>query len=108
MGRHAWSKSHPWSPQIETAQSGEQSSPEHVQIPTDGTDVWEIDFQLLKFGNKVASGSYGNLYRGTYCSQDVAIKVLKPERVNVDMQREFAQEVFIMRLVNYTSILQHY
>ena len=61
MQRQAWSKSHPWSPQIETAQSGEHSSPEHVQIPTDGTDVWEIDFQLLKFGNKVASGSYGNL-----------------------------------------------
>lgn len=36
-------------------------------------------------------------YRGTYCSQDVAIKVLKPERLNVEMQREFAQEVYIMR-----------
>ncbi|CAL9110383.1 unnamed protein product [Musa acuminata var. zebrina] len=106
MGRQAWSKSHPWSPQIETAQSGEHSSPEHVQIPTDGTDVWEIDFQLLKFGNKVASGSYGNLYRGTYCSQDVAIKVLKPERVNVDMQREFAQEVFIMRKVRHKNVVQ--
>lgn len=38
-------------------------------------------------------------YRGTYCSQDVAIKVLKPERINMDMQREFAQEVYIMRFV---------
>lgn len=38
-------------------------------------------------------------YRGTYCSQDVAIKVLRPECVDVDMLREFAQEVYIMRLV---------
>lgn len=38
-------------------------------------------------------------YKGTYCSQEVAIKVLKPERVNSDMQTEFAQEVFIMRFV---------
>lgn len=38
-------------------------------------------------------------YRGTYCSQDVAIKVFKPEHVSVDMQREFAQEVYIMRSV---------
>lgn len=36
-------------------------------------------------------------YKGTYCSQEVAIKVLKTERVNTDMQSEFAQEVYIMR-----------
>jgi len=38
-------------------------------------------------------------YRGTYCSQDVAIKVLKPERISTDMLKEFAQEVYIMRFV---------
>ncbi|CAL9082955.1 unnamed protein product [Musa acuminata var. zebrina] len=92
MGRQAWSKSHSSSPQIKNAQSGENFLPDHVQIPTDGTDVWEINFQLLKFGNKVASGSYGDLYRGTYCSQDVAIKVLKPERVNVDMQQSLLRK----------------
>lgn len=43
-------------------------------------------------------------YRGTYCSQDVAIKVLKPERINADMQREFAQEVYIMRWLLYTQL----
>lgn len=48
-------------------------------------------FQLLFF--------FWARYRGTYCSQDVAIKVLKPERVNTDMQREFAQEVYIMRFL---------
>ncbi|RWW67475.1 hypothetical protein BHE74_00025088, partial [Ensete ventricosum] len=26
-----------------------------------GTEVWEIDFQQLNFGNKVASGSHGDL-----------------------------------------------
>ena len=33
----------------------------HVAIPNDGTDVWEIDPKYLKFENKVASGSYGDL-----------------------------------------------
>ncbi|OEL38889.1 Serine/threonine-protein kinase STY17 [Dichanthelium oligosanthes] len=48
-------------------------------------------------------------YRGTYCSQDVAIKVLKPERINADMQREFAQEVYIMRWVMlYTQLCSPY
>lgn len=32
-----------------------------VTIPCDGVDVWEIDHQLLKFENKIASGSYGDL-----------------------------------------------
>lgn len=34
---------------------------ENLTIPNDGTDVWEIDPQLLKFESKVASGSYGDL-----------------------------------------------
>ncbi len=38
-------------------------------------------------------------YRGTYCGQDVAIKILKPERLNENLQREFQQEVSIMRWV---------
>lgn len=38
-------------------------------------------------------------YKGAYCSQEVAIKVLKPERLNSELQKEFAQEVFIMRFV---------
>jgi serine/threonine protein kinase len=32
--------------------------------------------------------------------------VLKPERINVDMQREFAQEVYIMRKVRHKNVVQ--
>lgn len=39
-------------------------------------------------------------YKGTYCSQEVAIKVLKPDPVNEEMLREFSQEVYIMRLAS--------
>lgn len=35
---------------------------DHVSIPNDGSDVWEIDVKHLQFGDKVASGSYGDLY----------------------------------------------
>ncbi|KAM0945379.1 putative dual-specificity kinase TKL-Pl-4 family [Dioscorea sansibarensis] len=91
---------------IDNAQAGEESLPAYIQIPTDGTDVWEIDFLHLKFGKKVASGSYGDLYRGSYYSQDVAIKVLKPERLNENMMHEFAQEVYIMRKVRHKNVVQ--
>ncbi|KAK4795396.1 hypothetical protein SAY86_013390 [Trapa natans] len=87
-------------------QTGLDGEVNHVPIPTDESDVWEIDVNHLKFGDKVASGSYGDLYRGIYRSQDVAIKVLKPERVDADLQREFAQEVFIMRKVRHRNVVQ--
>jgi hypothetical protein len=77
-----------------------------IEIPTDGTDVWEIDSRQLKIESKVASGSYGDLYRGVYCSQEVAIKILKPERVNADMLRDFAQEVYIMRKIRHKNVVQ--
>ncbi|MBA0793721.1 hypothetical protein Gohar_018107 [Gossypium harknessii] len=80
------------------------SLPNCVEIPTDGTDVWEIDSRQLKIEHKIASGSYGDLYRGTYYSQEVAIKVLKPERVTGELLREFSQEVFIMRFVGVLPV----
>ncbi|KAI3717099.1 hypothetical protein L1987_68460 [Smallanthus sonchifolius] len=107
---------------IMKAEEGKQSSPTisnnvptpstsvpsngHVKIPTDETDVWEIDAKLLKFENKVASGTFGDLYKGTYCSQEVAIKVLKPECIDADMLREFSQEVFIMRKIRHKNVVQ--
>ncbi|XP_038979762.1 serine/threonine-protein kinase STY46-like isoform X2 [Phoenix dactylifera] len=97
---------HSWSPVMKSSPAGEKSLIDHVQIPTDGTDVWEIDVRHLKFESIVTSGSYCDLYHGTYCSQDVAIKVLKPECVDVQMQHEFAQEVYIMRKVRHKNVVQ--
>lgn len=36
-------------------------------------------------------------FKGTFRNQDVAIKVLRAEHINENMQKEFAQEVYIMR-----------
>ncbi|GAB2291902.1 Serine/threonine-protein kinase sty46, variant 2 [Dionaea muscipula] len=101
-----WQYYEPSPPSSEHEQTGSGYKKDHVEIPNDGTDVWEIDVNHLKFGNKLASGSYGDLYKGTYCSQEVAIKVLKPERLNADLQKEFAQEVFIMRKVRHKNVVQ--
>ncbi|XP_042061188.1 serine/threonine-protein kinase STY46-like [Salvia splendens] len=83
-----------------------KSEADHLTIPNDGTDVWEIDPQLLKFESKIASGSYGDLYKGTFCSQEVAIKIIKTERLNMELQKEFAQEVYIMRKVRHKNVVQ--
>ncbi|XP_056169934.1 serine/threonine-protein kinase STY46-like isoform X2 [Syzygium oleosum] len=102
--KHSWPEH--GSPKIELPQTAIKLERDHVSIPSDGTDVWELDPRCLKFETKIASGSYGDLYKGTYCSQEVAIKVLKPERVNSDMQKEFAQEVFILRKVRHKNVVQ--
>ncbi|CAN6554555.1 unnamed protein product [Malus baccata var. baccata] len=103
----------PWPPTHRSSSFGSEhdqvvikTEPDHLEIPTDGTDVWELDPRQLKFGNKVASGSCGDLYKGTYCTQEVAIKVLKPECVNPDMLKDFAQEVYIMRKVRHKNVVQ--
>ncbi|GAU18057.1 hypothetical protein TSUD_51680 [Trifolium subterraneum] len=79
---------------------------DRLTIPNDGTDVWEIDPKHLKYGTQIASASYGELFKGTYCSQEVAIKVLKAEHVSSEMQKEFAQEVYIMRKVRHKNVVQ--
>ncbi|XVF00828.1 hypothetical protein REPUB_Repub04eG0035700 [Reevesia pubescens] len=104
--KQSWLKQHSFSSSRDYEEMGTNDDQNYVAIPNDGTDVWEIDPRHLKFENKVASGSYGDLYKGTYCSQEVAIKVLKPERINTDMQKEFAQEVFIMRKVRHKNVVQ--
>ncbi|OMO80028.1 hypothetical protein CCACVL1_13213 [Corchorus capsularis] len=104
--KQSWLKQHSFSPTRDYKETGTNGDQNYVAIPNDGTDVWEIDPRQLKFENKVASGSYGDLYKGTYCSQEVAIKVLKPERINNDLQKEFAQEVFIMRKVRHKNVVQ--
>uniref|UniRef100_A0A0D9WU95 Protein kinase domain-containing protein n=1 Tax=Leersia perrieri TaxID=77586 RepID=A0A0D9WU95_9ORYZ len=93
------SKSSCWPPELAGKQCLINSQVNHVQIPKDNTDEWEINFEALNIQEKVASGTYGDLYRGTYFGEDVAIKVLKSDRLNENMQKEFDDEVFIMRLL---------
>lgn len=43
----------------EEGQTGIEFFP--IEIPKDGSDVWEIDTKQLKTAEKVASGSFGDL-----------------------------------------------
>ncbi|OWM70632.1 hypothetical protein CDL15_Pgr014305 [Punica granatum] len=82
-------------------QNGLMHMLKHVDV-----DFWEIDANLLRFEKKLASGSYGDLYKGTYLSQDVAIKVFRSEHINKALQQEFTQEVFILRKIQHRNIVK--
>ncbi|XP_074373003.1 serine/threonine-protein kinase STY46-like [Apium graveolens] len=100
----SWSNKHA-SP-TELGNSVDMLMPDQVNIPIDGIDVWEIDSKLLKFEQKIAAGSFGELYKGTLHGQDVAIKCIKAEYISAGVQKEFAQEVFILRKVRHKNVVQ--
>ncbi|PSS31724.1 Serine/threonine-protein kinase [Actinidia chinensis var. chinensis] len=83
-----------------------QSSPEKALTAKGRTGDWEVDRRLLKIGDRIASGSCGDLYRGVYLGQDVAIKILRSEHLNDALEDEFAQEVAILRQVQHINVVQ--
>ncbi|ESR47674.1 hypothetical protein CICLE_v10003619mg [Citrus x clementina] len=70
------------------------------------SEDWEIDRRLLKTGERIASGSCGDLYRGVYLGQDVAVKVLRSEHLNDTLEDEFVQEVAILREVQHRNVVR--
>ncbi|GBF88923.1 hypothetical protein Rsub_01422 [Raphidocelis subcapitata] len=69
-------------------------------------DDWEIDISQLHIDSKVAAGSFSNLYKGFYCGQEVAVKILKDLGDDVAQYNEFLQEVSIMRKVRHKNVVQ--
>ncbi|XP_047327193.1 serine/threonine-protein kinase STY46-like [Impatiens glandulifera] len=79
----------------------------HLKALNNGVDdVWEIDPELLKFEDKITSTSHSDMYKATFLTQDVAIKIVKAAYLNDDVMREFSQEVYILRRVRHKNIIQ--
>ncbi|KAL4565878.1 hypothetical protein LXL04_029984 [Taraxacum kok-saghyz] len=66
----------------------------------------EIDLKLLNIGEKVASGSCGDLHRGVYIGQEVAVKIFRSEQLNEALENEFAHEVTILREVCHKNVVR--
>jgi hypothetical protein len=54
-------------------------------------DDWELDPADITFQDKIASGAFGDLYKGIYCGQDVAIKILRNVHTDSQQYEEFLQ-----------------
>ncbi|CAJ2642886.1 unnamed protein product [Trifolium pratense] len=78
----------------------------HVIIPTPENGVSTCEASWFRFEKKIASGSFSDLYKGTLCNQDVAIKVLKQESLNENIQREFSQEVYILSKIHHRNVVK--
>lgn len=93
-------------PKMKFVQTGINIIANHVDTPSNGSEAWEIDNALLNYEYKIATGSTGDLYKGSFHNQEVAIKVLKSECLNEDMRRDFAQEIYILRKVRHKNVVQ--
>ncbi|KAL8215613.1 hypothetical protein R6Q57_022450 [Mikania cordata] len=66
----------------------------------------EIDLRLLKIGEKIGSGSCGDLHRGVYAGEDVAVKILRSETLNQALEEEFCHEIAILREVQHRNVVR--
>ncbi|XP_023735694.1 serine/threonine-protein kinase STY46-like [Lactuca sativa] len=67
----------------------------------------EIDRPSLKIGEKIASGSCGDLFHGEYLGEHVAVKILGSEHLNDEtLGNEFAHEVAMLREVQHANAVR--
>ena len=57
-------------------------------------DDWELEPSEIAFQEKIASGAFGDLYKGAYCGQDVAIKIVRNVQDNTQQFQEFLQVLY--------------
>ena len=79
-------------------------------VPASALPLPPDDFELgaddVVCHERVASGAFGDLYRGVYCGAEVAVKVLRGVATDAAAVAEFAQEVAIMRKVRHRNVVQ--
>ena len=74
--------------------------------PPPSPDDFELDAAEVVCHERVAAGAFGDLYRGTYCGTDVAVKILRNAATDTAQFAEFLQEVHIMRKVRHRNVVQ--
>jgi hypothetical protein len=69
--------------------------------------AWQLDYSDFYFVDQLGKGNSSMVYVGTYKSQQVALKVLRLENHQRDLE-DFKKELEIMSLVRHPSIVHFY
>jgi len=76
-----------------------------VELPV-SSDDWEIDIEHVQILSKIASSTFGHVYKGQYYGQEVAVKIIKDVMENPQLHNEFMQEVAIMKKIRHKNVVQ--
>lgn len=79
--------------------------------PNKPKEVWEIDLSKMEIRYLIARGTYGTVYRGTYDSQDVAVKLLDwgedgmaTAAETAALRASFRQEVAVWHKLDHPNV----
>jgi hypothetical protein len=92
-----------------TKDKHEQESEEEGLLE-EKVEPWQIDFNTLKLGKKIAEGYFGEVYKGTYLQKKVAIKRLKFSNASDALEHEkiihkLKEEAAVMSSLRHPNIL---
>merc|ERR1712137_1078969 len=89
----------------EATQAAPAAGPTGVQLSQAAS--WEINASELQFTTRLGEGTSAQVFKGTYRSQDVAIKVLK-EKAEAKVIEEFQKEFDIMSSLRSPHVVFFY
>lgn len=95
----------------DSASGNSGSSPRARSSELTGGEVpqdWALDSSKLKYGAKVAGGSYGDVYRGQYLGAPVAIKALRlhSDERQSSILEDFLKELSVLRKLRHKHVVQ--
>eukprot|EP00730_Choanoeca_flexa_P020157 TRINITY_DN9856_c0_g1_i1.p1 TRINITY_DN9856_c0_g1~~TRINITY_DN9856_c0_g1_i1.p1 ORF type:complete len:541 (+),score=117.50 TRINITY_DN9856_c0_g1_i1:840-2462(+) len=74
-----------------------------VVISMDLDRKWELKRSDVELGPRLGGGNYGEVYRGTYNKQTVAVKTIKEESMETV---EFMKEAHVMKKLNHPNLVK--
>ena len=64
-----------------------------------------IDFSDIEVGERLAGGGVGEIHKGWFRGQAVALKTLFDPRINEELKKEYMDELIVMSKVKHSNIV---
>ena len=81
----------------------------HVGKSASGGGRWlptqHVDHSDIQFGNPIDRGAYGEVFRGVWQGNDVAIKVFSAGLLTSEGVASFQREVFVMNCLRHPNVV---
>uniref|UniRef100_A0A7S1XNW2 Protein kinase domain-containing protein n=1 Tax=Phaeomonas parva TaxID=124430 RepID=A0A7S1XNW2_9STRA len=80
---------------------------EGKEEPLEGdSKIPELDYSLVEMGDRLGDGGVGMTYEGWYGDERVAIKMLFDPRMDLNLKREFMDEVMVLSGLSHPNIVK--